>query len=164
MKNLIEFPHSHRVFEITVAVTLVIILLLSIDMRQLLSLFSPELAYPKAQYGEFPVKAAGFFGSAMSLPGWHLQLRGGLLYSGVVAILLTPLMLFVRLDRATIFLASNAIFAFLICLSPYLFDWMQDILNYNSVFRVGVLIFHPLILALLLHQLYSHLLGNRTNA
>ena len=124
------------------------ILLLTIDARHLYSLFDPERAYLRAVYHELPLTAIGWFGAELNLPGWHLQLRSGLLYSGVVSLLVAIFMSFYRPSRATIFLATSGIGAFLFCASPYLFHWLREVLSYHSPWRIAVLIFSPMILAL----------------
>ena len=77
---------------VVLLVMLSVVVLLSVDVRHLLSLFDQELAYPKAKYHQLPLVTQGWLGGDLNLPGWHLQLRSGLLYSGVVAIPLSLLL------------------------------------------------------------------------
>lgn len=143
--------------EVLVLVAFGILLALLVDGRQLMSLFKPELAYPTSTYGEYPVAALGFFGHQLSLPGWHLQLRSGLLFSGVLSIPIAIGLACWKTNRATVFLASTASLSFLFLVSPYLHDWLVRILNYNSAYRISILIFHPIILALLLQLCWKEL-------
>jgi len=126
---------------------LAITLLYSVDLRHLLSLFNYELAYPKGVSNASFLLAPGWFGENLAIPGWHLQLREGLLYSGVVSLPLSLLLVIYKPSRLTIFLASTGIFAFLFCSSPYLYQWLKDILHYHSPWRIGILIFHPIVIA-----------------
>jgi hypothetical protein len=127
-------------------------LLVSIDMRHLISLFKPELAYPPASFNEYPLAAVGWFGSELMIPGWHLQLRSGLLYSGVVSLPLAIWFSIMRPNRTTIFLAANATAAVMLICSPYLYHWFKEILDYHSPWRVAMLIFHPIVIAVALQQ------------
>ena len=132
-----------------------VILLLSIDARHLYSLFDPERAYPRAIYHELPLTAAGWFGAKMNIPGWHLQLRSALLYTGVAGLLISIFMSFYMPSRATIFLAATAIGALLFCSSPYLFHWLREVLNYHSPWRIAILMFHPMVFALAIEQCWQ---------
>lgn len=134
-----------------------LVLLLSIDARHVYSLFDPESAYPQAVYHELPLTTLGWFGSELKIPGWHLQLRFGLLYSGVAGLLIAIFMAFQQPSRATIFLAATGIGAFLFCSSPYLHHWLREVLNYHSPWRIAVLIFHPMVIALALKQCWQRL-------
>ena len=140
-------------------VLIAFIILISIDLRHLLSLFDPELAYPKAEFHEFPSLSIGWLGGELNVPGWHLQLRAGLLYSGVVAVPLSVYLAFFRPSRITIFLASNCLLAFLFLISPYLFHWFGEILAYHSPWRIAILIFHPIVFAVAIHTLWLKLVN-----
>ena len=124
-----------------------LVLLFSIDLRHLISLFDPEQAYPRGASHESFLIALGWFGGDLAIPGWHLQLRGGLLYSGVVSLPLSLFMAITRPSRLTVFLASTGIFAFTFCSSPYLYQWLKDVFDYHSPWRIGIIIFHPIVIA-----------------
>ncbi|MDW7772656.1 MAG: hypothetical protein SCH71_07170 [Desulfobulbaceae bacterium] len=128
---------------------------LSIDQRQLVSLFMPELGYPLPGYYDAPLHGTGWLGDRLELPGWHMQLRNGLLYSGVLAIGISVVMAVIKPSRGTIFLAANAVIPFLFLVSPYLYQWLSDVLSYLSSWRIALLIFHPIILAFFLHYLWQ---------
>lgn len=134
-------------------VLIAVVLLSSISLRHLISLFFPELALPMQVYREHPLVDTGFFGGELFVPSWHLQLRAGLLYSGVVAIPLSLLHAYLKPSRASLFLAGSASVAFLFCVSPYLFQWLRDIMDYHSSWRVAILIFTPLVLSNILVSL-----------
>jgi len=122
-----------------------LLVLLSVDYTHLASLFFPEMALPMQQFRERPVISQGYFGGQLYVPGWHLQLRQGLLYAGVVAVPLSAALAYFRPSRLTLFLAANAMLVWTFCVSPYLFQWLRDITSYHSSWRVAMLIFTPLI-------------------
>ena len=137
------------------------VLLFSIDLKHLLSLFDPSMAYPKGRSHESSLMAPGWFGGGLAIPGWHLQLRGGLLYSGVISLPLSIILAIYRPSRLTLFLASTGIFAFMFCSSPYLYHWLKNILNYHSPWRIGIIIFHPIVIATALHMAWTTILSTR---
>ena len=137
----------------------IVLLLFSVDLKHLLSLVKPELAYPLASSHELPLLATGFFGGELKLPGWHLQLRSALLYSGLLSIPLSVVLTILKPSRLTLFVCANAITAFLVCLSPYLYMWLTEMLNYHSPWRIATLIFHPIIIAFALHTLWKFSIG-----
>lgn len=140
-----------------------IVLLLSIDLRHLLSLFNSELAYPKERFHELPLHALGWFGEELKIPGWHLQLRFGLLYSGILSIPLALFLAFYRPSRLTLFLASTSSFALLFCASPYLYHWLQELMNYHSPWRISLMIFHPITLSVAIVFCWQYLMNNKTS-
>ena len=119
----------------------------SVDARQLMSLFKPELAYALNDLPEKALTATGFLGGALYVPGWHLQLRYGLLYAGVISIPLSIMLAMLMPGRLTLFTAGTGTVAFLFCCSPYLYQWLTDVLFYHSAWRVALLIFHPIVIA-----------------
>jgi len=149
---------ERSVIEISVLVAFGFLLVFMVDVRQLLSLFKPELAYPISLYSEYPVAAKGLFGHELSLPGWHLQLRPGLLFSGFLSIPISFGLAYWKTNRATVFLASASILSFLILLSPYLYEWLRQILNYNSAYRISILIFHPIVFSLLIKLCWNEVI------
>jgi len=60
---------------------------------------------------------------------------------------------FYKANRASIFLASSATLSFFVLISPW-YHWLSNILNYHSVWRIAVLIFHPIILILFLRAIW----------
>ena len=150
LRRIYRDVEYRNITEILVLVVFGLLLVSLIDLRQLVSLFNTEVAYPISVYSEYPVAAKGLFGHDLSLPGWHLQLRPGLLFSGFLSIPISFGLACWKTNRATVFLASASILSFLILLSPYLYEWLRQILNYNSAYRISILIFHPIVYALLL--------------
>jgi len=130
-----------------IAVSTVAMVLLSINAQHFISLFLPEHALPAQGYRELPLLAVGYFGGVLQTAGWHLQLREAFLYGGLVAVLLSFVLVFIKPKRATIFLCANAVIGFAFCLSPYLFNWLRDVMAYHSSWRIAVLVFTPLIIA-----------------
>ena len=124
-----------------------VLVLLSIDLRQVLSLVIPGMAYPMSASHEWPLLVEGFRGGELKLPGWHLQLRSGLLYSGLLSIPLAIVLFILKPSRLSLFACSNAIVAILFCISPYLYLWLAGALSYHSPWRIAILIFHPIIIA-----------------
>lgn len=123
-----------------------LLVLFSVDWRNLLSLYLPEYAYPLPRYHEQHIIMSGFFDDELHLPAWRNQLYG-LKYSGMICVPLSWLMLVLTPSRLTLFTAACATLSVAVILSPYLYYWLQEITGYYSVWRVSTLIFHPLIIA-----------------
>ena len=132
---------------------IVAIAAVSIDTQHALSLFNPDLAYPIKADRQWALSAPGWFGGALKIPGWHLQLREGLLYSGVLALPLSILLTWYWPSRTTIMLAGNCCFVLLICLSPYFYHGFYELLDYHSPWRISVLVWHPIVFAFLITKL-----------
>ena len=141
----------------TLLVLALILVVLSINYTHIASLFMPELALPKGYSHAAPLVAIGYFGDSLAIPGWHLQLRSGLLYSGVVAIPVALILAYIQPDRATLFVSSCAVVAVLFCSSPYLYQWLRDVMAYHSSWRISLLIFTPLIMSLALTNVWRFL-------
>ncbi len=152
--SFLNFIYNKNISK-TLMIIMVVVLFLSIDFKQLLSLFVPELGYPNPKYAELPIITKGWLGEQLILPSWNMQLRNGFLYSGILAIITSVVMAVIKPDRSTLFLAANAAIPFLFFISPYLYQWITDILNYHSLWRIGLLVFHPIILAVFLHYLWQ---------
>ena len=135
----------------------VLAILMSLSYQHLVSLFVPELALPSSGTGERPLLATGWFGNKLTVPGWHLQLRSGLLWSGLLGMILSVAICVCRPSRGAIFLASNCCFVWIVCLSPYLYQWLTSGLAYHSVWRVATLSFHPLVIAVVCVWLWKEL-------
>ncbi len=98
-------------------------------------------------------RVTGWFGRELIVPDWSRQLREGFLWSGLLSI---PLSLYLAVktpSKATVFLASNACFAFVLVASPYCYHWLTETLNYHSPWRVAMLVFSPIIFAQFLQYL-----------
>lgn len=125
------------------------VMVATVDLRHVASLFDPSIAYPLGARPERPLLALGWFGNELRLPGWHLQLRAGLLFSGLLALPISLWLAWQAPSRATLFVAANCVFAWLLICSPYLYEWLTSLLNYHSTWRFALLIFHPIVFALL---------------
>lgn len=134
---------------------IVLMLALSIDFRHVVSLFIESFELPRGRYPQSPLSSTGWFGGELVAPGWHLQLRSGLVYSGILAVIASVVLAISRPNRATLFLVGNAWLSFLVCCSPYLYQWLTDITGYHSIWRIATLIFTPVILAYVLHELWA---------
>jgi len=136
-----------RLFSKFLVLLILGILLFSVNYTHLVSLFYPDMALPLSGSGERPVVATGWFGSELALPGWHLQLRTGLLWSGVIGAILSLVMVIQKPSPAWVFISINCGFVWLLCVSPYLYTWLSDALAYHSTWRFGMLSFHQLAVA-----------------
>lgn len=147
----------------TMILILLIVVLASVNYQHLASLVYPDMALPLSGSREKPVLATGWFGQSLALPGWHLQLRTGLLWSGVVGVIVSLTFAVFSNRRAWVFIASNCVFIWLLCTSPYLYEWFSDVLQYHSTWRFGMLSFHQLaigaLLVWLLQALYVQAFG-----
>ena len=129
---------------------LLALILGSVDYTHLYSLFVPELALQAGQYYESSAIGIGFFGGELKVPSWHLQLRSGLLYSGVLSVIVAVVLLVVNPNRLSILTAGTGCVAMLFCASPYLYHWLQGVLNYHSPWRISLMIFPPIVWAYVL--------------
>ena len=139
------------------------LILISIDVRHMLALFWSDMAYPIASSPEVPHKVTGLFGGDLILPGWHLQLRSALLYSGLASIPLSIGLMLLKPSRLSIFLCANGVIALLFCVSPYLYQWLTSVLNYHSTWRIMTLLFHPIIIAAATVVLWEKLRARSSN-
>ena len=129
-------------------------LVISIDLQHCLALFNPQFSLPKPAYHEMPLLTRGWFGGDLRLPDWDLQLRGALLWSGIVAL---PLIVFQQIQtptRENLFLAVTGAAALGICVSPYVYQWLSDVTGYHSPWRIVTLLFTPLIFSLTIHRAF----------
>lgn len=136
-----------RLFVLLCLCVSVVLIFFSIDLRQVLSLFRADLAYPSQLSHERPHILQGWWGGELKLPGWHLQLRSALLYSGVLSIPISLILLRLAPSRLTLFLSTNAVIVLLFCVSPYLYQWLTGVMNYHSPWRIATLLFHPIVWA-----------------
>lgn len=145
------------------SITLVALLLTSIDFRQLTSLALPNFAHQTSgQFQEEAIRVLSNGEQYLSLPNWKFGLRSGLLYSGLLGLILSLTLVFSQPTRATIFVTSTAFFSFLMLISPYWYQWLLDTLKYHSPWRVSILIFHPIIIAVTLRLLWLKIKTNKT--
>ncbi|RBP51502.1 DUF6541 family protein [Arenicella xantha] len=144
---LVSFSRFQKVNLFMLSASLVAVVF-SIDYTHVYSLFDATASLPKRHYAELPLLSVGWFGGHLVVPGWHLQLRSAMLYSGVVALPLSCFLAYRLRNRAALFLAGNAVFAVLFCVSPYLYQWFYDATDYHSPWRISILIFTPIIFSL----------------
>lgn len=153
---LVEFESVSRTAKLVLLSCMTISILVSLNGVHFLSLFFPDMAVPRGAFHESPSSVAGYFGGALELPGWHLQLRSGLLYSGVLAVPLSLVLAVLRPSLMSLFLGGTALLAITFCLSPYLYHWLKDLMAYHSPWRITLMIFHPLIFAVCLVDLINY--------
>jgi len=126
-------------------VVLIAVLFVTINYTHLLSLFKPELSLPSS--GIRPAESIALLGGKLGLPSWRHQLGAGLLYSGILSIPISWALVYFKPSQLTLFVAATATTVFFFVLSPYLYQWLTDVLRYHSTWRIALLLFHPIILA-----------------
>lgn len=136
-------------------------LILTVDFTQLVSLVYPIFDTRLQLPNEQAFMTNGWFNSSLMLPSWNFQLRFGLLYSAVLSIPLSIYLAFRYTSRSTIFIAASSSIAFFFCVSPYFYHWLSYLLNYHSVWRVTIMIFHPLVFAITVNLLFGKSLWKR---
>jgi hypothetical protein len=136
---------KRRVIAFAAFLTLVLLIAMSVNYTHLVSLLIPDMALPRGQFHESGSLAIGLLGSELYVPSWHLQLRSALLYSGLIAIPVSLIFMLIKPSRLSLFISSNALLAFAFCVSPYLYQWLTDLMHYHSSWRISLLIFTPLI-------------------
>jgi len=141
------------VFSKLTTVAMFVVLLFTIDYTQLISLFNPEFDMRIQRANEQSFMTEGRFGGMLQLPSWNFQLRAGLLYSGILSIPLAMYLAAFHASRATLFLVAGSFTALFLCISPYFYEWLRSLLGYGSTWRVTLLIFHPIILAVFVRLL-----------
>ncbi len=126
-----------------------------IDINHLAELFRPEII-KTGYYSDYIPKYLWFeFDEVwLNLPKWEHQLRVGLLFSGVVSVMISFWLVAKEQSRATIFLFGCAIFSSLILISPYLFTFFGLLVSFTGVYRFEILIFHPVIIAMAILYIY----------
>jgi hypothetical protein len=132
-------------------------MLVVVDVDQFIRLFSPDLEGAHLPYPYIPAYTEGYFSEVLRYPHWEHQLRAGLLFSGFIAVLSSAYLVIRTKNRCTVFLGANAVMAFFVLISPYFFTYFTKLLPATGVYRLHILIFHPIILACLLVHLLSDL-------
>lgn len=132
---------------LSVVILLFLVITGTLDFQHLVSLFDSAKGYPRPQIIEAPVAVSGLFGATLHLPNWQMQLRAGLLYSGVVSVVISLLLPILVCNITTLFLAATTAVVSIFILSPYLYQWLMDFLQYGASWRIALLLFHQLILA-----------------
>ena len=144
----IELRKPRRIVERNFILALAMIFLLStIDYQHLYSLFDPSSSLPRSGSFEKPLVSLGWGGEKLILPSWDFELRQGLLWSGFLGLFVAIYLVIKTSNQGAIFLLANSVFVWLLCTSPYLYEYITEALNYHSVWRFALLSFHPLILA-----------------
>ncbi|GGZ99234.1 hypothetical protein GCM10008090_04770 [Arenicella chitinivorans] len=138
---------KRRRVSVGILIVAAVLFLFTVDYKHLVSLFVPDMALPSQGYRQQPLLAEGLFDGVLFVPGWHLQLREGFLFAGILAIPIAVVMAYLKPTVMNLFLAVNAVLAFAFCVSPYFYQWLTDVLRYHSAWRVAILLFTPLVLA-----------------
>ena len=139
-----------RLFQSLYLLGLLLILFLIIDIRHILDLFFPEYIgrhVPKDSFDQFH--------NRVYLPFWDHQLRGAMIWSGVITLILGVGMVFIRMTRMNLFLFATSSLVLLTLTSPYFFTLTSFLIPLPSVYRVHLLLISPLILAVFYRQLFS---------
>jgi hypothetical protein len=159
----IELKFVPKAVNLLLGIGLAAVLLLSINYTHLYSLFDPAYALPKGLFFQSSSVAIGYFGGELKVPNWQLQLRSGLLYSGFLSVIFSAIAVYLKPTRATLFLSGSSVIAMLFCASPYLYHWLQSILSYHSPWRITLIVFHPILWALLISGLFDVAKGGHKN-
>jgi hypothetical protein len=160
---IIELKFLPKFLNLCLVFSLALALLGSINYTHLYSLFDPAYALPKGPFSQSSSVAIGYFGGELNVPDWRLQLRSGLLYSGVLSVVFSIVAVYLKPTRATLFLSGSSLIALLFCASPYLYHWLQSILSYHSPWRITLIVFHPILWALLISGLFDVAKGGHKN-
>lgn len=154
--TLVEFRRpEQRSTSIILGVSLVFLVLLSLDYQHIYSLFDRTYALPLTGTHERPLASNGWFGEQLYLPSWDFELRQGLLWSGVVGLILSIWMHMTIPSNGSMFLTSTSILVWIVCTSPYVYTWISATLDYHSVWRLSITSFHPLIIGASLLYLFD---------
>ena len=128
---------------------LLLLLIAVVDFSHISALFAPE------DYGRHVPRAfQDRFGNRVWLPWWDHQLRGAFLFSGFVGIFCAIFALTKERSRATIFIFSNTVLVILILTSPYLFSMSSFLIPLGSTYRVHMLLFTPISIAIFLSYMF----------
>ena len=131
---------------------LVLMVYFLVDFKHLVELFAPD---PEPIGRHVPRDFQDSLGNWVFLPFWEHQLRGGMLFSGIVSLGVGLVLVFFEKNRATIFIFAMSSLVFLVLLSPYFFTLGAFLIPLPSVYRVSLLLFSPLVLAVALSMLLS---------
>jgi len=123
-----------------------------VDWQHAVELFFP-ISDPIGRH--VPRDFQGMWGNWLFLPFWEHQLRGGMLFSGVLGMLIGFVLVFVTKNRATLFIFSTSSLVFLVLFSPYFFTLTAFVIPLASVYRASLLMFTPLVLAVGLSMLLT---------
>ena len=146
---------SHLIIRIVASGVIMISTLWFIDINHLAELFRPEIIKTGYYSDYIPIYLWFEFDEVwLNLPKWEHQLRVGLLFSGVVSVMISFWLVAKEQSRATIFLFGCAIFSSLILISPYLFTFFGLLVSFTGVYRFEILIFHPVIIAMAILYIY----------
>ena len=123
-----------------------------VDWPHLVELFIP-VEDPTGRH--VPRDYQGMLGNWLFLPFWEHQLRGAMLFSGVLSLVIGFTLVFIEKNRATLFIFATTSLVFLVIFSPYFFTLAAFIIPLASVYRVSLLLFAPLILAVAVSMLLA---------
>ena len=159
---VLEFSNMHLLLNRIQVIAILVIVLAAVNYQQFVSLFFSDLSLPKGQIYTASTVGIGYFGGELRLPSWNLQLRSGLLYSGVLGVLASVFLVAIRPTRASFLVAGTSCLAFVFFVSPYFYHWLQSILNnYHSPWRISIIIFHPIIWAMVLSSLWVNVRASK---
>ena len=151
MRFFIE-SEKKQIIKIAYFIMLGLMLAGILDWQHAVELFFP-ISDPVGRH--VPRDFQGILGNWLFLPFWEHQLRGGMLFSGVLGMLVGFTLVFVKRDRATLFIFSTSTLVLLVLLSPYFFTLTAFVIPLASAYRVSLLMFTPLVLAVGLSMLVN---------
>ena len=138
---------GHRRVAVLALVGLAAIIFWAVDWGHMLELFMPEPQSSNFYDAYIPHWFKGLFGEWNRLPQWEHQLRDGLLWSATVSIPVAAWLYLSKPCRGYAFLLANALIPPVVLVSPYLFTFLTALIPEEGVYRIHLLIFHPIILA-----------------
>jgi hypothetical protein len=145
-------PEKKQIIKVAYFILLGLMLAGILDWQHAVELFFP-ISDPIGRH--VPRDFQGMWGNWLFLPFWEHQLRGGMLFSGVLGMLVGFLLVFIIKNRATLFIFSTTSLVFLVLFSPYFFTLTAFVIPLASVYRVSLLLFTPLVLAMGLSMLVN---------
>lgn len=122
-----------------------------VDIDHVTALFVPRTDSFTYYAYYIPEWQRGYFGEYVRVPFWEHQLRAGLLFSGLAGIAASIYLFLRRPGRGTAFLFGNAVIPMALLVAPYLFSYLFYFIPDRGVYRISLLIFHPISIAYLLY-------------
>jgi hypothetical protein len=147
-----EWPQKlNLIIRLALFASLFAFLFLIVDFSHLAALFAPD------SHGRHVPRAfMDYFDNRVWLPWWDHQLRGAMLFSGIAGVLCAFFNLTRSADRGTLFLFSNCTVGILVLSSPYVFTFFSFLIPLGSTYRIHMLFFAPIAIAVFLFRTLSN--------
>ena len=115
-----------------------------------------QLFFPESAGRHVPRAFEDGFGNRVWLPWWDHQLRGAMIYSGVIGIFCVIVNYLSTKNRASLFLLANTVLVVITLTSPYFFSLISFLIPLGSTYRVHLLLFTPIPIAMLLVRFFPY--------